>query len=337
MVEVKTKEAREFLGGITSEDSVAIIHDIDPDGFTSGVLFYNYCKKVGAKIGHFGFSRSSSSVEDFDLAKFTTIITTDIDAGHLLPILEKYKDKRILFMDHHPKNAEFPSSVFEYRTMYRGYIPSARSAYEITGGKYWLGLTGCIGDAGERYPENDEFIKKGLALVGMPLGEFKDKIVWKISNMIAYFEKRHDKTFSILQSLKGPENVHSIEKYSEPIEEEISKFKGLFESEKEDLGGITYFYFEPKYPVKGAITGISMRPENIEKIFLFATPKSNAGVGISARSQTRRIDMAKLLKIGIGDMQGESGGHFAASGATIRAKDLEQFKENIRTYAEENL
>jgi single-stranded DNA-specific DHH superfamily exonuclease len=339
MVEIGQGEAKEFLEKITSGDNVAIITDHDPDGFTSGALFYDYCLKKGARVKQFTFIRGTSSVENFNLDEFTTIITTDINSGHLAKTIEKYCDKKILLMDHHPKNAELPESVLEYRTLDRGYIPSARSAYELTGGKYWLSLVGCFADAAEKYSENDDFLKEGLEVAGMSEEEFKNNVAWKLSNVIIYLDSDPSKAFSLIRGLKDPSEVSLIEEYSEPIESEAKKILNSFESEKEDLGGITYFYFEPKYPVKPVVTSISLRKENLDKIFLFASPKTDGSdnVSISARSQTGRIDMAKLLKIGIGDMEGEYGGHFKASGATIMAKDLEKFKENIRKYARENL
>lgn len=340
MVDVVMKQAKEFMEGIGSKDNVAIIYDKDPDGFTSGILFYNYCKEKKAKVIAFPFERGSSCVEDFNLEEFTTIITTDINAGHVVEILEKYQYKKTLFIDHHPKNINLPDSVLEYRTLDMGYIPSARSAYEITGGKYWIGLVGCIGDVGEKYPENNEFIRKGLESVGMSMKEFKERIIWKISNTLLYFHKEPEKAFSLIQSLQEPKGASSLEKYSKPIEKEISKFLELFESKKEDLGGVLYFYFEPKYPLKSVVTTIiSLKKENLEKIFLFASPKNdgNNKVSISARNNKGSLDMAKLLKIGIGNLEGESGGHFAASGATIRSEDLEKFKKNIKKYAFENL
>jgi len=58
--------------------------------------------------------------------------------------------------------------------------------------------------------------------------------------------------------------------------------------------------------------------------------QKNGLVKISARNQLDGADMNSLLKKGIAGLENAiAGGHKKASGASIMAKDLGKFKENI--------
>ena len=337
MPEIKQEQAQVWIDKINPEDNVALITDHDPDGFTSGTLFFDYCVSKGAKITQFTFIRSDSKVENFPLEKFNKIITTDLNAMLVLPILEKYKDKDIFFMDHHPKDVALPNSVHEYRTMYRGYIPSARSAYELTKGKEWLALVGVVMDVGYLYPENDEFIKTALDNIQMTLKEFKQSVAFPIGNAILYLNEEPQKAFSLIQNLKNQNSLDEIVQYSKPIMDEAHKIIDDFGKSAEDLGGVLFYYFEPKLSVKGVVTSISLEEENFDKIFIFASSRDEEKITMSARSQSKKMNMADLLHAGIKGLQNSAaGGHYAASGAKIRKQDLEKFKENIREFLKEN-
>jgi len=330
------EQARDFIEGISIKDNVAIITDHDPDGFTSGILFYDFCLTKKAHVEQFTYSRGTSSVEDFPLSEFNKIITTDLAASMVKGLLEKYQSKKILYMDHHPIDDILPDSVLEYRTLERGYIPSARSAYELAGGKRWVALTGTIADAAYLYPENKEFIEISLKEISMSLEEFISSVLVPFSNSIIFLNERPNEAFSILRKIKTPKDLISIEKYSKPIEDEAKKVVDEFEKKKENLEGAEYYYFETKYPIKSKVNVISLKEESKDKIFIFATPKSNGKISISARNQSKKSDMATLLKEGIKGLDAQAGGHRAASGATLKVEDLETFKNNIRNFLKQN-
>jgi len=326
------KQAENFIKSIGKGDRVAIITDHDPDGYTSGVLFYDYCLRVGARPEQFTHTNGISTLEDFVLEDFDKIITTDKPAKFVYELFEKYRDKEILFMDHHPSDAKLPDGVIEYRTMYRGYIPSARSTYELCGGKIWIALSGMISDVADRYSENDEFIRGALEEIGMDLNGFKDKVAYEISNCILFLDDEPAKAFSLIQKLESIDDVATLSKYSGPIKKEVEGLVRSFERDKEDLGGAYFYYFEPVLNVKPVVTArISLDPKNVDKILIFASPKGDDKISISARSQTKRMDMAELLRAGINGLESaNAGGHFAASGAAFLKGDLEKFKENLR-------
>ena len=337
MNDIVRKQAEEFIANINSEDNVALITDHDPDGFTSGTLFYDYCLKKQARVTQFTFSRNISTIDSFQLEEFNKIITTDLPSSTVCPILDKYKEKDILFMDHHPSDMDLPKSLIEYRTMYRGYIPSARSADELCGGKRWLSLVGVIIDAGFMYEENDEFIKTALDELKMTRKEFEKNVCFIISNAITFLNNDPNKAFDLVQKISNYKDLDEIKKYSKPIEDEVKRIENEYESNKENIEGVTFFYFEPKYSVKGIIVNkTALKEENHDKIFIFASPNSKGKVTFSARSQGGKVNMADLLLGGIGDLEGKAGGHFNASGGAVPKEDLQKFKENLRKYLMDN-
>ncbi|MEA3248170.1 MAG: DHH family phosphoesterase, partial [Nanoarchaeota archaeon] len=72
---------------------------------------------------------------------------------------------------------------------------------------------------------------------------------------------------------------------------------------------------------------------NPEKIFIFASPKKEDKIGLSARNQNSETNALEVLKEGIvGLNDALVGGHITAAGGKIQTKDFDKFKENIRNF-----
>jgi len=329
MPQINFTQAKEFLEKISSEDKVAIIHHNDTDGFASGILLYDWCKQKGTIPKTFTFVYKQW--KEISLEEFDKILIADVAPGGILD-LNLPLNKQILYTDHHPKKETIPEEIFAYQTAEEGYIPSSRTVGELTGLKPWLALSGTISDAADLYSENDEYLKKGLEKYNLSLEEFKKKIDHKITNFLCYFHKNPNDAFEILKDINTIEEIEKIEKYSEPIENEIREIIDNYESKRENLNNATFYHFTTKYNVKKPVAAIISRNEP-RTAFIFAIPKmeSDHQIELSARNQSRKIDTSKLLEAGISGLENaQTGGHFAAAGATIETKDLDKFKENIR-------
>jgi len=333
MPQINFNEAKEFLNNITNKDKVAIIHHNDGDGYASGIIFYDWCKQKGAEVENFLFTyRRGIKIPKLD--KFNKIIITDI-APTGIEELQLPLEKEIFYTDHHPSEVPIPEKILEYRTTEEGYIPSARTAGELTGIKKWLSILGTVTDAGDLYPENEKFIKELLEKEKISIREFREKYSNLFTNTLIYFHNEQQKAFNIIKEIKSLEEFKKLDKYSEAVENELGRIVDEYEEKKEKLGDINFFYFETKFYIKKALSAIISR-NNPEEIIIFATPQDNKYLSISARNQSRKVDMAELLRIGINGLENTgAGGHKAASGATIQTKDLEQFKENIRAFTEQ--
>ncbi len=336
MPEITFSQAKEFLDSIISEDKVAIIHHDDGDGFCAGILYYDWCKNKEVVAEHFAYSISKSKLKNFDLEKFNKIIVCDLGPDFMAKEFELIKDKQVLYSDHHPRGTPIPKEILELVTTGKGYIPSSRTAGELTGLKPWLALIGTVTDSGQLYSENQDFIDEHLKKLNMTLDEFQQNATSIVTNFLVYFDKDFKKAFEILRQINSIEEISKLKKYSESVEKEVQKFVEQYEDKKERLGDVDFYYFAPHFPVKAPVCGIiSYRDKN--QIYIFATPKSDGKhIGLSARNTSQKINMTELLRAGVAGLgDGSAGGHPASAGGMILTKDIEKFKENIRKFISE--
>jgi single-stranded DNA-specific DHH superfamily exonuclease len=337
MSKITFQEAKEFLNKISKEDKVAIVHHNDGDGLCAGILFYEWCEKKGATTEEFSFSIGDSSLKDYNLEQFNKIIICDIAPGLIYQDLQEIRNKKVFYTDHHKEEEPIPEEILELRTLEDGYIPSSRTAQELTELKPWLGLIGTITDMGEAYPENEKYIEARLKEINLTLNDFKEQITNTITNTIVYFKEEPKKIFKILKNLKSIKEIKNLEQFSEPIEEEITKFVKEYEIKKERLGDINFYQFDPQFSIRKIVISIIGR-QFPEEDFIFATPVNDGKrLSISGRSPSKKTDMAELLKAGVKELENtNAGGHSPAAGAQIETKDIEKFKKNIRNYIETN-
>jgi single-stranded DNA-specific DHH superfamily exonuclease len=337
MPTITQTQAKEFLDNISEKDKVAVIHHDDSDGFASGILFYDWCKSKKAKTEQFTYSIRTTKLKNLDLEKFNKVIVCDLASDFMAEELELIKEKEIFYTDHHPKERQLPEKTLELITTAQGYIPSSRTAGELTNLKPWLALCGTISDCGHYYPENQDFIDTNLKKLDMTLENFQQNITSVITNLLIYFNKDYDQAFKILQKIKSIKDISELKKYSEPIENEVQKFVTQYKEKKESLGNIDFYYFEPKFSVKGPVCGI-ISGKDLDRTYIFASPKNKTNkITLSARNTHKRINTVELLKAGINGLEeSNAGGHPQAAGGIILAKDLGKFKQNIRNYVNQN-
>lgn len=331
MPQITEQQAKEFLNEISDKDKVAIIHHDDDDGFASGILYYDWCKNKKAEVEQFTYSIRKSELRKFDLEKFNKIIVTDLASGFMAEELILIKDKQVFYTDHHPREKPIPEEILELVTQDQGYLPSSRTAGELTKLKPWLSLAGTISDAGQLYKENDEFIEKHLKQIGMTLEEFQKNVTSVISNFLVYFNKEPEKAFDILEKINSIEGISQLNEYANPVKKEVHKFVEEYKTKKEKLGDINYYYFEPNFSVKVIVANIISHSTSNEA-YIFATPKKE-NMTFSLRSNSDKVNVANIIKGGLLNLENASGGgHPRAAAGMIQAKDLEKFKQNVKDY-----
>lgn len=328
MKQEQKQQALNFLENIESTDKVALIFHDDLDGFASGILLYDYLIKKGCgDIKYYIFSLGKSKLETINLEDRQKIILADLGPNTVAQEINKLAEtKQILYIDHHKQDVELSKNIIKY--LNEGAIPASRLTYELVGGKYWLSVSGTITDFGDKYQENKDFIEKFFKDNNLDFESTKKNIIYKISYFLIYFEKDYKKAFDILQKVNSIEETKQILKYIQPVEDEDKKFIDDYEKNKEKLGMINYYFFSPQFEIKSVVTTLISIKSN-EDIFVFATPHKES-IRLSARCQSGKYDMSDLLKSAISGLIGNAGGHSKAAGATIQAKDLEKFKNNLR-------
>jgi len=327
-MQITIEQARGFLNEITSENKVAIIHHDDTDGFVSGVLLYDFCRKKGANVGHFCFSNGGDQDKMIKKIKNSDVVLiADFGPSSVSKILEFAKDKKVLYIDHHKKDVEIPPEINEYRT--KSEVSASKSVWQIAGGKVWLEIVCELADAGYTNVENKIKIDAFARERKISPDEVKEKFYFRIDYFLAYFFENYDEAFEILDSVGNYNGLDNLDKYANVVKKEIDKFVNELECEKKKLGDVWYYYFEPYYPIKSIVTtDISFKyPDDV---FVFAMPFGNV-IGISARCQSGKVDCAEFLKKAVKEFEGaNAGGHFKAAGGQVLKKDLEKFKERLR-------
>jgi single-stranded DNA-specific DHH superfamily exonuclease len=332
MPQITFEQAKEFLENISSRDKIAIIHHDDLDGFASGTLLSDWCKKKGAEVENFIFSFGKWNVSE-DLERFDKILIADISPGGILEI-DPPKGKEIFYIDHHPKKEGISEEILEFRTTNEGYIPTSRTVGELTQIKPWLALAGTVADAGDLHPENKKYIKKILKENNFTFKEFEEKITHVISNTIIFFEKNLQKFFEELGKINSPKEVEKMKKYSDPVEKEIKEQLENLDKNFEKISKINIAIVNPKYSIRGILISKISR-ENPGEVFIFLSPKKSNPelLGISSRHQSDEANLPEILNAGIKGLENaNAGGHPRAAGGQIQAKDLEKFKENIKSF-----
>jgi single-stranded DNA-specific DHH superfamily exonuclease len=337
MVRINYAQAKEFLDKINEKDNITIFCHTDLDGFASGILFYDFCISRGCKnINVHPISYGINKISDFNLEKVNKILIADLAPSIISEDLTKLKEKEVFYTDHHPEDSKFPlpKEVLELRTTSEGYIPSSRTAYELCGGKKWLSVVGVISDAGDTYKENTEFIESFIKENKKSMEYLKQDVMFTISRAITYFEKHTETSFfEILKNIKYMEDIDlNLKEFEKPVKEEFERYIEIFEKNSEKFGKIVFYEFQPEYNIKSfLITFLSAKEP--EKIFIFATPKKEKIISLSARNQSREYDVAMILKNNLKDIPNSSaGGHKAAAGGQIQKSGLDKFKQNLKKY-----
>ncbi|MFH0833295.1 MAG: DHH family phosphoesterase [archaeon] len=328
MTEMNFNQAKIFLNNITSENKVAIIHHNDGDGFTAAILLFNFLKNKNIYPATFSFAINNQ--KKLNLKKFNTILVVDLAPSIISKTLQTIQHKKVFYTDHHPKDTQIPKQILEYRT--KSEISSAKTIYNLVGGNELFEAMAQFVDAGWLQKENRKILNKFLKKNKMTSKKFNEQVAYKIVRTIDYFHNKPKKAFKKLKSINSLNDLNRLNKYDSKVGEEIKKLTGQYKTKKQKIGNINFYYFKPKYPIKSAIIN-EISYAHPKQTYIFATPTANDKkiISLSARNQTKKIDMAQLLKIGIKNLENaNAGGHIPAAGATIQSKDLNQFKQNLK-------
>jgi len=330
MPQINKTQAKEFLDNISSKDNVAIIHHDDGDGFTSAILLNDFITTKNATTKTFPYNLSDSSLEKLPLEPFNKVIIADISSKAIQEEIKSIKNKQILYLDHHPK-FELPDSVLQLITTNKGYFPTSLTVHEILGQKKWLAMIGIISDSANFYKENDDFINSFLKEKNLTLKQFQEKYTFPYTNVIICLKKTPEKIFPILSKISSLEKIKTLKKYSDKIEEEIKKYEEKYEKEKEEFGDLSIFYYEPSLSIGKPLINIISR-KYPERVQVFLSPNKKY-INIGTRDQSEKIGVNKLLEAATKNLEkSKCGGHTRASGGTILAKDLREFKGNLKNY-----
>ncbi|MDO8516975.1 MAG: DHHA1 domain-containing protein [Nanoarchaeota archaeon] len=327
------QEVKNFLKNMHPKDKFDLIFHNDLDGFASGILFYDYLKKKKCndiEIFPFEIGNPKFSNLENNLKNREKVVILDLAPNLIFPQMNNLlKGKEVLYLDHHKSNIQIKEkNVLEYRVIDK-YIPCSRIVYEFLKGREWISVAGTISDVGEKYKENKKFINNFLKKENLTLEEYRSNVVSPLSYLLIFFEKNPEMAFEILKDTKKFESIKNLKKYISPIEKEVEYYEKDFEKNNENINGINFYYFNPKFSIKTMILN-KISNFNSNEVYILARPENNK-VMLGARCQAGKVNVIDILKNATEGLKNSSyGGHSMAAGGMIQSKDLDRFKENLR-------
>jgi len=318
-----------------------IVCHTDSDGLTAAAQLALYLKSKGV-----GYNIILGSPERLRHANFwmkiknDLVFFVDIPADHASDDLIRLSNKaNIVIIDHHRINKDMNSdSIIHYHREFLGekrYYPSSKEVYDLFGGIDWMACIGLIGDYGGRPWK--AFINKVHEKYGFP--KCKDKNCFdspfsKYDQMInsarmMYGDKGCIKAFNLLVNSSNfqefKEKTGVLEEWAKKINDYIEHVKSDYQHNKEPHPKADLIFYElnnPKYKIGSALSTI-ISTNNPDKTIIILVNKGSI-ININFRRQDGKYNMSILAK-----KCGKGGGHKQASGATIKASDLSDFKECI--------
>jgi single-stranded DNA-specific DHH superfamily exonuclease len=331
MPQINQKQAKEFLDKISKLDTVAIMFHNDLDGFASGIILSDFCEKKGAKTIPIPFTMTDDQNRAIkEIGQANKILIADLAPTEVVKVLEAMKNRQVFYTDHHIKEIELPKEINELRTI--SDISSSKTLYQILGGREWLKIFSEFADAGWKQEANKKYIDKFLKDNELTFQQFLERYDYKFDRTITYFHKDLKKAFETLNKIESLKDFKSLNKYNKAVGEEINRFITEFESKKEKIGDIYFYYFEPEFPIKSAVIN-EISYANPNETFIFAVPKDDR-VSLSARNQNRKENMVEILKKATENIENANvGGHIPAAGAKVPRKMLQKVRENLQKMA----
>ncbi len=340
-----------FFKSITPTDNIALLHDTDPDGTTSGKIIVEALKQLGHTIKLFLINERKEhfiSDEKIVLMKqhhINILITTDKTVDSNPAQIKKIEQfAKIVVFDHHIIEHDISSdkTIFlKPQLIFDGVPPdrycSAKLSYDILSRVTnldhldWICAIGVIGDMA--YPAWPEFMQQVYHKYNIkPQPNPIDTSLGLVTQLISFAEAlgEAETCFDlILKSNSIEEATKNLEKYmfiKTELEQYITNAKQNVETYNNDQ--LIIYEINSKYKIKSMLsTALSQRLYPNQTLII--VQQIDDEMTISARRQDCKKNMNKLLKLALGNLKGNAGGHAPASGGSVVVKDYLTFKKRL--------
>lgn len=329
----------DFVKSIKKNDKVAIISHNDFDGVASIVFLQKILnsQKIKPELIYFStyaenmFDKYLEEMKNKKISKvFVVDIQADTSASEGFERLRNSFD--VFWIDHHPliENSNYEktlkTSTSDCATLIL--FDLAKNYFDASDFN-WLVCAAMVSDWSFRNPENMDYIKKYYP--DFDENNLKDsdigKMVITINNSLIYYRNKEKKVFKFLIE----KDLVSLKKVEHEVEEELQRVvkdyfkKAEFYPEK-DL----YFYHgNSKFHLISVVSNVVTMKKK-DKIIVFASDIENGMVKVSARNQSGKVDLGKILKKSVEGLENSvGGGHIYAASASFMKKDLQKFKEKL--------
>jgi single-stranded DNA-specific DHH superfamily exonuclease len=331
------ERALEFLKAIKSTDGVIVVFHNDVDGVCSCALLNKYLHHIGVKP----YIISQPMPPDKNLLRRiqsgvpNKIIFLDLAMDQQLPMLMKIRGiADILIIDHHflAKNVN-SQSVTHYNPRFKNpkiYQSASYLLYKMCSKLFdikdsiWIAAIGIIGDYDTS--RSEDVLKEAEKNYDIKLF---NRIAAMIESVRATKAMSCEQIVNLILSVKEPEQMLTgefIDSYQK-IENEIMATMQDIEKNSERIGNLLIYNIKSKYNIRSTVaTSLS---ERYKDRFIVIYEKIGNKINVAGRDQSRKWNCDRTLKAAVRGLKASAGGHEAAGGATLDAKDWDKFKSAL--------
>jgi len=331
------QEFLEFINHISDTDRVAVLtHGSDLDGLASSIFLEEIFKEKKIqdyKIWFVSYNPEElvEIIPQLKEQKFSKVILMDLAFDNFVGFDKLRKEFDVLLVDHHPIQKELKG---------KGIIKTSSSdcvawviynfGKEIINQEKWKWLVQAALFTEFSYgnQEKMDFLKKDFS--GLTKENILNSELGKLGSAIAYsivfYKNNIEKVYDLIKN----KNFKDIQKSFQVISDELERLEKDFKENSEFFSKQKIYFYEfiSKFELASLFsTTISVKEP--DSCFIIYQLRDNH-FKISSRCHSGRVNLDELMKKGIQNLDGASaGGHFKASGAVIKIKDLKAFKNNI--------
>jgi len=353
---------QEFVKGISKDDVVAVLHDTDPDGVSSGVVVAKAVEKLRGKPIDLRLNQASNekqlSERSLELLKSTGVtflITTDMALDQDPENLKKVASfAKVVVIDHHKIYSDINSDNIvmvkaEYMddSIIAAKYPTAKLAYDLfslvvdLSDIDWIACIGTICDIA--YDQWSDFVKEVFARYNVEMKEniFDTRLARAgvmISQVEGYDSSKVKDCFEVLNEASSFQDVldSRLKQWSDIFEGQLNKWIRIFEEkmEKEEDHELVVFQIESELSIKSNLCTIFGLRFPHKTLILYQVKDDL--VVVSARRGDMKVAVNELLEKSVkGFPEARAGGHPVAAGATLKRENLGSFLQRLQAFHEE--
>jgi len=310
------EKAVKFLKNM--DGNVGIIHDTDGDGVCSAALIVAYLKSHNIKFEIFPAEYEKSVFDNIATKNLENYIILDFGLSQSYDLLENFKKKNVLIIDHHVIERDLNKDGFVFVNPRlknpNSYISTTSLSYKIckkAGLKdlNWLKRIGDVADAvingSKKEREASDIIFAVKAMKG------KEALI-DVVNFLS-------ETKGLEEFIYNKNYRDNLIEFRKELEKEIDRF------EKEGEKDIAFFKLATKRNITPSVANYLFT--KYPKKTIFVLRKDDGYYNISGRSH--EYNLANILNVATKGI-GRGGGHPVAAGGKIKAKYLKVFEKRVK-------
>ena len=345
------KKFDSIVKGFTKRDRIALIHDLDADGVSSGAITFNAVKLLRGNAPDLVITQPFKTVEllpqtlkTLRQQKISKIIIVDFAADQYPETLRKAERhvKQVLVIDHHKQYSKSTKKTFILKAQHIARIdpsryPASKLAFDLFSRlipleKFsWVASIGLLGD--NQLQQWKKFILAAAKKHKSSVAEF-EKVAGIISAVEVLEPRKLGGLLLLIANASGPEKVlkSKFARHSKRLERESEKVLREFMLKKEifPVQELVWFGFRAKHNIKSAVINSVSNGIYPDKTVIFVQDKGDGFVSFSARRQDFKVKANELLEKAVkGFRNAGAGCHIPAAAGRIMKKDLPEFKKRI--------